>query len=134
MQRDNELPEGTDTVVEGVGEPTTSAHLTTDVTSTDADEDETLAIDGGAGSLTERLRTGREKLIGQAGDRARGIVSQPPRAKPLEALANVSKWSADTAGGIERRATSGAEYPIMRACRRIDRKRRNSIASKDPDE
>jgi ElaB/YqjD/DUF883 family membrane-anchored ribosome-binding protein len=145
MQGDNELPEGTDTIIEGVGEPDNIGSLSTDITAPEGDEGETLTIDSGsagtggtgstggdAGSLTDRLRSGREKLTGQAGERARGFVTQGLE-RTAEALANVSKMVGDTAGGIEERL--GAEYAdyARRAAGSIENVA-NSIASKDPDE
>lgn len=138
MQGDNELPEGTDIIIEGAGEPDNSGALSTDLTAAEADEGETLTIDGGSagggteGSLTDRLRSGREKLTGQAGERARGFVTQGLE-RTAEALANVSKMVGDTAGGIEERL--GPEYAeyARRAAGSIENVA-NTIASKDPDE
>ncbi|MES2120994.1 MAG: hypothetical protein V4513_10525 [Pseudomonadota bacterium] len=131
-QRDMELPEGTDMVIEGAGEPENVGALTTDLAADDDDDGETLTIDGSAGSLTDRLRNGREKLAGQAGERARGLVTQGLE-RTAEALANVSKMVGDTAGGIEERL--GPEYAdyARRAAGSIENVA-NNIASKDPDE
>ena len=98
------------------------------------DDDETVTIeDAGRGeSLTARLRSGREQLAGQAGDKARGLVTQGLE-RTSEALANVSKMVGDTADGIEERL--GPEYGdyARRAAGAIETVA-NSIASKDPDE
>lgn len=87
---------------------------------------------GTAQGLADRLRTSREKLSGQAGDRARGLVTQGLE-RTSEALANVSRMVGDTAGGIEERL--GPEYGdyARRAASSIENAA-NSIASKDPDE
>lgn len=90
---------------------------------------------GGSGTaqgLADRLRSGREKLSGQAGDRARGLVTQGLE-RTSEALANVSRMVGDTASGIEERL--GPEYGdyARRAASSIENAA-NSIASKDPDE
>lgn len=135
MQRDNELPEGTDMVIEGAGEPDNSGSLATDLTSTDANENDTLTIDtrgSSGGSITDRIRSGRDALTGQAGDKARGLVSQGLE-RTAEALANVSKMVGDTAGGIDERL--GSEYGdyARRAAGSIESVA-NSIASKDADE
>ena len=135
-QRTADLPEGTDAIIEGAGEPDNTGAIATDRT---ADDDEGIvAIDGGddtrgaTGSLTDRLRSGREQLAGQAGEKARGLVSQGLE-RTAEALANVSKMVGDTAPGIEERL--GAEYGdyARRAAGAIENVA-NTIASKDPDE
>jgi ElaB/YqjD/DUF883 family membrane-anchored ribosome-binding protein len=86
----------------------------------------------GSGGLADRLRSGREQLAGQAGERARGIVTQGLE-RTAEALANVSKMVGDTASGIEERL--GPEYGdyARRAAGAIENVA-NTIAEKDPDE
>jgi ElaB/YqjD/DUF883 family membrane-anchored ribosome-binding protein len=86
----------------------------------------------GAQGIIDRLRGGREQLTSQAGERARGLVSQGLE-RTAEALANVSKMVGDTAPGIEERL--GPEYGdyARRAAGSIENVA-NSIASKDPDE
>jgi ElaB/YqjD/DUF883 family membrane-anchored ribosome-binding protein len=130
-QNTTELPEGTDTVIEGAN----LGALTTEPT--ERDQDGTIQIDrrdvtGSEGGLTDRLRTGREKLATQAGDKARGIVSQGLE-RTSEALANVAKMVGDTASGIDERL--GEEYGgyARRAAGAIENVA-NSIAEKDPDE
>jgi ElaB/YqjD/DUF883 family membrane-anchored ribosome-binding protein len=140
--RTGDLPEGTDTVIEG-------AAITQDTTSTT----ERPAIGGanggpsqgsgsqgigsqGSGSqgsgLADRLRSSREQLSTQASDRARGLVGQGLE-RAAEALANVSKMVGDTAPGIEERL--GPEYGdyARRAAGAIEGAA-NSIAEKDADE
>jgi hypothetical protein len=131
VQRDVELPEGTDMVIEGVGEPDNIGALATDRASSDDDETGELTISGSPG-MAERLRSGREKISGQAGERARGLVSQG-LDRTAEALANVSRMVGDTAGGIEERL--GPDYAdyARRAAGAIENVA-NTIASKDPDE
>jgi ElaB/YqjD/DUF883 family membrane-anchored ribosome-binding protein len=84
------------------------------------------------GRLADRFRTGREKLAGQAGERARGFVTQGLE-RTSETLANVSRMVGDTASGIEERL--GADYAdyARRAASAIENTA-NSIAAKDPDE
>ena len=86
----------------------------------------------GSGSWTDRIRSGREQLTSQAGDRARGLVSQG-LDRTSEALANVAKMVGDTAPGIEERL--GPDYGdyARRAAGAIENVA-NSIAEKDPDE
>lgn len=117
------LPDGTDTTIVGASETEDAALVTRDSTSTSNRSDR---------GLTDRLRDGREQLAGQAGEKARGLVTQGLE-RTAEALANVSKMVGETAPGIEERL--GAEYGdyARRAAGAIDNAA-NTIASKDPDE
>jgi hypothetical protein len=147
-QRNDDLPEGTDTVIEGAN----IGALTTDPTERDEGGD-TITIDDtagggkkprrnrnlsvtdsgtGEGGIAERLRSGGERLANQAGDRARGFVSQGLE-RTSEALANVAKMVGDTAPGIDERL--GEEYGdyARRAAGTIENVA-NTIAEKDPDE
>jgi len=112
-----DLPEGTDTVIEGASRTDGSDVATT------ADSDR---------GLVDRLRDGREQLSSQAGERARGIVTQGLE-RTSEALANVSKMIGDTAAGIDERL--GEEYGdyARRAATALE-DAANGIAAKDPDE
>ncbi len=78
------------------------------------------------------IRSGREQLVGQAGDKARGFVSQGLE-RTSEALANVAKMVGDTAPGIHERL--GEEYGeyARRAAGAIENVA-NAISKKDPDE
>jgi ElaB/YqjD/DUF883 family membrane-anchored ribosome-binding protein len=128
-QKTAELPEGTDTVIEGAAN---SGAIETNPAVDDGDDSE-LTIEGaGRGNLSERLRTGREQLAGQAGEKARGFVTQGLE-RTSEALANVSKMVGDTAEGIEERL--GPEYGdyARKAAGAIENVA-NNIAGKDPDE
>jgi ElaB/YqjD/DUF883 family membrane-anchored ribosome-binding protein len=87
---------------------------------------------GGSQALTERIRTGREKLASQAGDKARGLVSQGLE-RTSEALANVAKMVGDTAPGIDERLGEDYGAYARRAAGTIENVA-NSIAEKDPDE
>jgi ElaB/YqjD/DUF883 family membrane-anchored ribosome-binding protein len=155
-QRDDNnpaLPEGTDTVIEGAantgsidtgvtGGGDAGGTVTIDDTSLVAereipapngDAEKPVTGSGSAeGGLADRFRSGRERLSSQAGERARGIVSQGLE-RTAEALANVSKMVGDTAGGIEERL--GPEYGdyARRAASAIENAA-NTVASKDPDE
>jgi len=95
--------------------------------------DRSLTAAGGSDrGLAERLRSGREQLVGQAGDKARGFVSQGLE-RTSEALANVAKMVGDTAPGIDERL--GEEYGgyARRAAGAIENVA-NAIAEKDPEE
>ena len=128
--RIDDLPEGTDKVIEGAAN--TGSIAAEPLTSIDDDDMLTIEGAGRGESLTARLRSGREQLAGQAGDKARGLVTQGLE-RTSEALANVSKMVGDTADGIEERL--GPEYGdyARRAAGAIENVA-NSIASKDPDE
>jgi ElaB/YqjD/DUF883 family membrane-anchored ribosome-binding protein len=82
--------------------------------------------------LAERFRSGREQLAGQAGEKARGLVSQGLE-RSSEALGNVAKLVGDTAPGLEERL--GPEYGdyARKAASAIENVA-NNIADKDPDE
>jgi ElaB/YqjD/DUF883 family membrane-anchored ribosome-binding protein len=128
-QETADLPEGTDKVIEGASN---SGAIETNPAVDDSDNSE-LTIEGaGRTNLSERLRTGREQLAGQAGEKARGLVTQGLE-RTSEALANVSKMVGDTADGIEERL--GPEYGdyARKAAGAIENVA-NNIASKDPDE
>lgn len=130
-QRTADLPEGTDTVIEGAAN---TGAIATDGTA-DEDEGDILTIENAGKSdrrIADRIRDGREQLASQAGDRARGLVSQGLE-RTAEALANVSKMVGDTADGIEERlGTDYGDY-ARRAAGAIENVA-NTIAEKDPDE
>ncbi|HET7816844.1 MAG TPA: hypothetical protein VFK58_04635 [Sphingomicrobium sp.] len=131
-----DLPEGTDEIITGAAE-------TGPATGSEAGGEEALVSAGTAastgqkrpasdGALASRLRSGGEKLSAQAGDKARGLVSQGLE-RSAEALANVGKLVGDTAVGLEERL--GPEYGdyARRAAAAIENTA-NSIAAKDADE
>lgn len=133
-QRTAELPDGTDHVIEGAAETENTGAITTERV-TEEEGGETLTIETEAQAerrLADRLRTGREQLASQAGDKARGLVGQGLE-RTAEALANVSKMVGETADGIEERL--GPEYGdyARRAAGAIENAA-NTIAEKDPDE
>jgi len=132
------LPEGTDTVIAGASKldddggtlAAEDRELSTENQPVGQQSTEQTASRGGA--LGERIRSGREQLTGQAGEKARGLVTQGLE-RTAEALANVSRMVGDTAPGIEERL--GAEYGdyARRAAGSIENVA-TSIAEKDPDE
>ena len=133
-QRTAELPDGTDHVIDGAAETeNTGAIITERVTEDEGGATLTIEnVDKSDRGLADRLRTGREQLASQAGDKARGLVGQGLE-RTAEALANVSKAVGDTADGIEERL--GPEYGdyARRAAGAIENVA-NTIAEKDPDE
>ena len=157
----NELPEGTDKVIVGAstamtgGPDATERGEETDVLVVDIDaagppagattglsagglesgtgpSADAPTSSAGRGAVIEKIRSGREKLSGQAADKARGLVGQGLE-RGAEALANVGRMVGDTADGIDERL--GAEYGdyARRAATAIE-DAANSIASKDADE
>ena len=151
-QRTADLPEGTDSVIEGAN----IGAIATDPKAPDQGG-QTIAIDDAAlveerkipapkgdaerpvtgsgsaeGGLADRIRSSRDRLSSQAGDKARGLVSQGLE-RTSEALANVAKMVGDTASGIDERL--GADYGdyARRAAGSIENVA-NTIAEKDPDE
>lgn len=137
------LPDGTDKVIEGAARSEDGDTLTVKETALVKEKqnaasrgDSTNAVPAnqisGSSSIVDRFRSGSEQLSNQAGEKARGIVSQGLE-RTAEALANVSKMIGDTAPGIEERL--GSEYGdyARRAAGAIENAA-NSVASKDPDE
>jgi len=151
-QRNDDLPEGTDTVIE----PANIGAIETDPTARDQGG-ETITIDDTAlveerkipaprrnsersvtgsgsaeGGLAGRIRDGRERLASQAGDKARGLVTQGLE-RTSETLANVARMVGDTAPGIDDRLGEDYGEYARRAAGAIENVA-NAIAGKDPDE
>ena len=136
------LPDGTDTVIEGAARTDDGGNATVEDTSLvtqrkiPAPKGDAERSVSGSGSpergLADRFRSGREQLSSQAGEKARGFVTQGLE-RTSEALANVARMVVDTAPGIEERL--GPEYGdyARRAAGSIENVA-NTIASKDPDE
>jgi ElaB/YqjD/DUF883 family membrane-anchored ribosome-binding protein len=102
------------------------------VPTADAPTSSSLAPSGRRGAIKDKIRSGGEKLSGQAADKARGLVGQGLE-RGAEALANVGRMVGDTAEGIDERL--GAEYGdyARRAATAIE-DAANNIAGKDADE
>jgi ElaB/YqjD/DUF883 family membrane-anchored ribosome-binding protein len=127
--RSADLPDGTDTVIAGASETGDSDIATIEDTTLATQRKTPSGTDRG---LTDRFREGREQLSSQAGEKARGLVSQGLE-RTAETLANVSRMVGDTAPGIEERL--GAEYgDYARKAAGAIENAANTIASKDPDE
>src|SRR4051794_29137918 len=94
-----DLPDGTDTVIEGASR-TEDTNIVTNQSAARSGEN-------GERGLVDRFRGGREQLSSQAGEKARGLVTQGLE-RTSEALANVSRMIGDTAAGIDERL--GEEY------------------------
>lgn len=133
------LPEGTDSVVTGAGsgnENSISGNRSGSSTGTTTPGESAGQNATSGGSARERavdsLRSGGEKLSGQAADKARGLVSQGLE-RGGEALANVSKLIGDTAAGLDERLGSQYGDYARKAATTIE-ETANRLASKDADE
>ena len=126
------LPDGTDTLIDGAA-ITDDRDISTTEDKALATQRKTPAASGSSQQgLADRLRSGREQLADQAGEKARGFVTQGLE-RTAEALANVSRMVGDTAPSIEERL--GAEYGdyARRAAGSIENLA-NTVAEKNPDE
>jgi ElaB/YqjD/DUF883 family membrane-anchored ribosome-binding protein len=151
-QRTADLPEGTDTVIEGASAGAIGSNpnaedqggQTINVDDTALVEERKIPAPRGdaerpvtgsgsaEGGLADRIRSGRERIANQAGDKARGLVTQGLE-RTSEALANVAKMIGDTAPGIDDRLGENYGDYARRAAGTIENVA-NSIAEKDPDE
>lgn len=130
-QKDSDLPEGTDEVIEGAMETDTTA-ATSSAGRGRASRGGGRTHTGAGNAIMEKVRSGSDKLSEQAADKARGFVGQGIE-RSAEALANVSKLVGDTASGLDERL--GEEYGdyARRAAETLENTA-NRLASKDPDE
>ena len=123
----NQLPEGTDQVIAGASSTENEESLIVRQPTRTTPKDATAkdrAID--------KLKSGTDKLSGQAADKARGFVGQGLE-RSSEALANVSKLVGDTASGLDERL--GQEYgDYARKAASAIEDAANKLASKDADE
>ena len=119
MADPNQLPEGTDTTIAGAS-------------ATENEEALIVREPTARDKAIDKLKTGTDKLSGQAADKARGLVGQGLE-RSGEALASVSKLVGDTAAGLDERL--GAEYGdyARRAAISLE-EAAGKIAAKDPDE
>jgi len=116
------LPEGTDSIVAGASRTETEDNLI--VREPAATSNRSKAV--------ESLRSGGEKLSGQAADKARGLVGQGLE-RSSEALANVSKLVGDTAAQLDERL--GQQYgDYARQAATSIEDTANRLAAKDADE
>ena len=119
MADPKELPEGTDTVIAGA--------------STTENEEALIVREPTArDKALDKIRSGTDRLSGQAAEKARGLVGQGLE-RGGEALANVSKLVGDTAAGLDERL--GEEYGnYARKAAGALEEAANKISAKDPDE
>jgi len=114
----NDLPEGTDAIIAGASSENEEALIVREPTA--------------RGKAIEKIKSGTDKLSGQAADKARGLVGQGLE-RGGEALANVSKLVGDTAAGLDERL--GAEYgDYARKAATALEEAADKVSSKDADE
>src|SRR5215210_4960739 len=142
-ENDTALPEGTDKVIAGAAAETAgrdTSVVTSDTTLVSEKElpvpapTSERAVKGGnpQTGIAGRIRDTGEKLSSQAGEKARGLVTQGLE-RSAEALANVSKLVGDTAPGLEERLSPEYGDYARKAASAIENTA-NAIAEKDPDE
>ena len=129
MANNETLPEGTDSIVAGAERTENEDSLIM--------SESTKSTTGTSGSFSreravDSLRSGTDKLSGQAADKARGLVGQGLE-RGSEALANVSKLIGDTASGLDDRLGSQYGDYARKAATTIE-DTANRLASKDADE
>jgi hypothetical protein len=112
------LPEGTDHIITGAGTNGEDELIVREPTARD--------------KVRSQVRSGGEKIAGQAADKARGLVAQGIE-RSSEALGNVSRLVGDTADGLDERL--GPEYgEYARKAAGAIENAANSLAAKDADE
>jgi ElaB/YqjD/DUF883 family membrane-anchored ribosome-binding protein len=116
------LPEGTDSIVSGASTSNEDSLIMSEPSKSSSSRERAV----------ETLRSGSEKLSGQAADKARGLVGQGLE-RGSEALANVSKLIGDTASGLDDRLGSQYGDYARKAASTIE-DTANRIAAKDADE
>ena len=93
-ERNDELPEGTDKIIAGAAV-------------TEREEELIMSEPTRRDAVVNKVKSGTDKLSGQAADKARGFVGQGLE-RSSDAIANVSKMIGETASGIDERL--GSEY------------------------
>lgn len=137
-ERTAALPDKTDQATEGDVKSNGEGIATVEATGKEIPARKRDAERRAAGSgspergLVDRFREGREQISNQAGEKARGLVSQGLE-RTADALTNVSKMVGDSAAGIDERL--GQEYgDYARKAAGAIENAANTVASKDPDE
>ena len=126
------LPEGTDQVIAGASSTEIEESLIVREPSKSTAKDVSAKDVSAKDKAIDKLKTGTDKLSGQAADKARGFVGQGLE-RSSEALANVSKLVGDTASGLDERL--GQEYgDYARKAAGAIEDAANKLASKDADE
>lgn len=117
------LPEGTDSIIAGAARTESEDSLIMDQPNNRSTP---------RSKAVETLRSGSEKLSGQAAEKARGLVGQGLE-RGSEALANVSKLVGDTAATLDERLGSQYGDYARRAATTLE-DTANRLAAKDADE
>ncbi|WP_294123929.1 hypothetical protein [Sphingomonas sp.] len=116
--KEGELPKGNDSIASGASTENEEALIVREPTARD--------------KAIEKIKTGTDKLSGQAADKARGLVGQGLE-RGGDALANVSKLVGDTAAGLDERL--GEEYgDYARKAATALEEAAGKLSAKDPDE
>ena len=124
-QQEDNLPEGTDKVIDGAMDRETSS-------ATRSRRSAVAAQTSSGGALMEKVRSSGGKLSEQAAGKARDFVAQGIE-RSAEAIANVSKLVGDTASGLDERL--GEEYgDYARSAASSLETAANKLAAKDADE
>ena len=139
-EQDNELPEGTDKVIDGAMNTDTSDLAASGSSRSrggsrggrGGSRQSVSAASAGGSGLMDKVRSETGKFSEQAADKARGFVGQGIE-RSAEAIGNVAKLVGDTASGLDERL--GPEYGdyARRAADTLE-STANKLASKDPDE
>ena len=118
-ERNDELPEGTDKIIAGAAV-------------TEREEELIMSEPTRRDAVVNKVKSGTDKLSGQAADKARGFVGQGLE-RSSDAIANVSKMIGETASGIDERL--GSEYGdyARKAATSLDDVA-TKLAAKSPDE
>ncbi|MCY7397461.1 MAG: hypothetical protein LH466_01300 [Sphingomonas bacterium] len=132
MTQNNTLPEGTDSIVAGASRTENEDSLIMSEPSKSTTGTSNTTGSFSRDRAVSTLRSGTDKLSGQAADKARGLVGQGLE-RGSEALANVSKLIGDTASGLDERLGSQYGDYARKAASTIE-ETANKLASKDADE
>lgn len=129
---EQDLPEGTDTVIAGASRSDSDESGASDTTNTTAASSTSSTGSSSTSAIMDKVRSGSEKLSGQAAGRAKDFLSQGIE-RSAETLANIGKLVGDTAAGIDERLGEDYGNYARRAAETIEGAA-NSLAAKDPDE
>lgn len=131
MAQDNNLPEGTDSVIPGAMATAGKKTARKPASKRAASRSGSRTSQGGI-NVMDKIRSSSDKLSEQAAGKARDLVSQG-LGRTAEALANVSRLVGDTADGLDERLGEDYGDYARRAADSLD-STANKLASKDPDE
>ena len=140
-QQDNNLPEGTDTIIPGAMDTDTSdvtsgakrkSRSRTPATTSRSSSSSSSGSSSSMSGIMDKVRSGTDRLSGEAAGKARDFLGQGIE-RSADALANVGKLVGDTASGIDERL--GEEYgDYARQAASTLENTANRLAAKNPDE